>query len=255
MREAQSPVIAVIGGSGLYSLSGNTLETRDVDTPYGESPVRLFLEAVEGQSFWFLPRHGREHSLAPHQIPYRAQMWALKESGVRQVFAVNAVGGISDDNGPGQLLVPNQLLDYTWGREHSYFDDLGGLHDHIDFTDPYSENLRRHLIEACESLALPVNREGIYACTQGPRLETRAEVRKLANDGADVVGMTGMPEAALARELRLEYACLTLVVNRAAGLGEDIITLQEIRQNLEQGMEGVRAVLRKLLGSNYFRDN
>ena len=236
--------IGIIGGSGFYSLTEDGGEPVRFATPYGETEVTLYRENLAGRPVWFLPRHGREHAVPPHRIDYRANVWALREAGARQVFAVNAVGGIHPDMGPGALAVPDQILDYTWGREHTYFDGAGSLHNHIDFTWPYDAALRARLIESCAALGLPASPAGVYGCTQGPRLETAAEIVKLRRDGCDMVGMTGMPEAVLARELGIAYACIALVVNWAAGITEESISLEVIVRTLEEGAGRVREVLK-----------
>ena len=242
-----TPRTGIIGGSGLYSLTETGSEFRDVDTPFADQPVRLYLEQPEQSPVWFLPRHGKTHALPPHRIPYRAQMWALREAGVSRVIAINAVGGISPENPPGQLVTPDQIIDYSWGREHTYFDGLSALEDHVDFTEPYDEVLRQALVKACREKGYAVTEKAVYACTQGPRLETRAEIRRFARDGCDIIGMTGMPEAALARELGLPYASLALVVNQAAGLQAGEISAGQIRKNLQEGIDRIRQVLLVLL--------
>ena len=234
---------AVIGGSGLYHLQQCDAPCSRVDTPFAEEPVPLYREQGEAGELWFLPRHGKAHNVAPHEINYRANLWALQQQGVRHVIAINAVGGITQGLEPGTLLLPDQLIDYTWGREHSYFSGSHSFDSHIDFTEPYDAVLRNLLLQAAKSCAIPLGSHGVYACTQGPRLETAAEVRRLARDGCDIVGMTGMPEAALARELGLAYACVAVVVNRAAGLGEPVISMEAIRAVLETGMEAVRQLV------------
>lgn len=238
---------AIIGGSGLYHLQQADAPCTLVTTPYAELPVALYREQGEAGALWFLPRHGKAHTVAPHEIPYRANLWALRQQGVRQVIAINAVGGISEGLEPGTLLLPDQLIDYTWGREHSYFSGDHSFDSHIDFTDPYDAALRTLLLQAAEACAMPLGAAGVYACTQGPRLETAAEVRRLARDGCDIVGMTGMPEAALARELGIAYACVALVVNRAAGLGEPVIAMDAIRLVLDAGMTRVRRLVCRAL--------
>ncbi|VTM09395.1 5'-methylthioadenosine phosphorylase [Pseudomonas aeruginosa] len=193
----------------------------------------------------FLARHGHPHRFPPHQVNYRANLWALKQAGAEAVIAVNAVGGIHAAMGTGHLCVPHQLIDYTSGREHTYF--AGDIEQvtHIDFSHPYDEPLRQRLIEALRALGLEHSSHGVYACTQGPRLETVAEIARLERDGNDIVGMTGMPEAALARELDLPYACLALVVNPAAGKSVGIITMAENRTGIarwhRQGARGAGA--------------
>lgn len=236
--------LAVIGGSGLYRLDeAAPAETFSIPTPYSPSPVELSLERTAAGAVWFLPRHGRNHGIAPHLINYRANLWALHEAGVNTIVAVNAVGGITEHMEAGALVLPDQLIDYSWGREHTFFTGEHALDKHVDFTWPYDRELGVLLQQAGQMLDLPVLRGGVYACTQGPRLETAAEIRRLRQDGCDLVGMTGMPEAGLARELGMRYACLALVVNRAAGLDADTLTHQDITKHLHAGIARVRALL------------
>lgn len=239
--------IAVIGGSGFYHLQEPAAPGHLVTTPFGLDPVTLYFENGTAGPLWFLPRHGKAHSIAPHEINYRANLWALAQQGVRGVIAVYAVGGITPGLEPGTLVLPDQLIDYTWGREHTYFSGQHSFDSHIDFTEPYDSGLRSLLMEAARDCAIPLRETGVYAATQGPRLETAAEVRRLARDGCDMVGMTGMPEAALARELGLAFAGLALVVNPAAGLGEGGISTIAMRAVLDEGMEQVRRVLCRAL--------
>jgi 5'-methylthioinosine phosphorylase len=236
--------LAVIGGSGLYRLDETaSVETFPVVTPYAADPVELMLEHTAAGSVWFLPRHGRDHRVAPHLINYRANVWALREAGVDNVIAMNAVGGISERMEAGALVLPDQLIDYSWGREHTFFTGPHALDKHVDFTWPYDRELGALLQQTAHMLDLPVQQGAVYACTQGPRLETAAEIRKLRQDGCDIVGMTGMPEAGLARELGMRYACLALVVNKAAGLGADAITHDAMREHLQSGISKVQALL------------
>lgn len=236
--------LAIIGGSGLYVLQPDAgSETHAIATPYSSAPVILSLEQGDGGPVWFLPRHGRDHSVAPHEINYRANLWALREVGVRRIVAVNAVGSISPALEPGALLLPDQLIDYSWGREHTFFSGQHAFERHVDFTWPYSETIAGILQQAAARQRQPLQRGGCYACTQGPRLETAAEIRRLAQDGCDIVGMTGMPEAGLARELALEYGCLALVVNRAAGLQPAPIGMDDIRRVMETTIGAVRRLL------------
>lgn len=236
--------IAVIGGTGLCDWEGaEVLTDKVVDTPYGEASAALRHMRFAGAEFYFLPRHGDGHRYPPHKINYRANMWALHHVGVREVIAVNAVGGISEYCGTGALVLADQIIDYSYGREHSYYDGTDGRLDHIEFGSPYSETLRTRLIAAAASLGEPLLQRATYACTQGPRLETAAEVQRLKRDGADVVGMTGMPEAALARELGVDYAAVCLVVNPAAGLSDEPITMADIQRVIDAGMNSVKQLL------------
>jgi 5'-methylthioinosine phosphorylase len=239
-------MIGVIGGTGLYELDFlEDGQLQQVSTPYDQMSVQILTGKLSGQAVAFLPRHGRGHKLPPHRINYRANLWALKSIGVTAIIGVNAVGGIHPEMGPGKLAVPNQIIDYSWGREHTFFSDGLDAVTHIDFTHPYDEALRRLIIESGRDL-WP---QGVYACTQGPRLESSAEVQRLLRDGCDMIGMTGMPEAALARELEMAYACLALSVNWAAGLSEELITMESIEKVLIAGMAEVKSVLRNTISA------
>lgn len=237
-------VLAIIGGTGLTSLKDLEISGRElVHTPYGEPSGPLSHGNLCGTEVLFLPRHGYGHTIPPHKINYRANIWALKDNGADKIIAVNAVGGIRADMRPGRLVFPNQLVDYTWNRVNTYFEE-GLTHvTHIDFSQPYDEGLRQTLVDAANALDIPALDEATYAATQGPRLETAAEIDRLERDGCDIVGMTGMPEAALARELGVAYVSCAMVANMAAGRGEGEITMEEIDHNLKEGMEKVRRLL------------
>ncbi|MEP5765588.1 MAG: S-methyl-5'-thioinosine phosphorylase [Halieaceae bacterium] len=227
---------AVIGGTGLNHLAG--LEQRAehaLGTPWGAPSHPVISGRYAGSDCLFLARHGSPAHLPPHRINYRANLWALRELGASSILAVNAVGGIQQSMGPGHVVIPDQLIDYSWGRGHSYHDDDTVAVQHIDFTLPYDSGLRRQLIAVAEALQLSFSGTGTHAVTQGPRLETAAEIRRLRQDGADVVGMTGMPEASLAAELGIPYASICLVVNPAAGMSEVEITLESMGAVMEQG--------------------
>jgi 5'-methylthioinosine phosphorylase len=233
--------LGIIGGTGLGSLDGMNVErSAAVATPWGEPSGPLLHGCLAGHQVAFVARHGSGHAIPPHAVNYRANIWALREAGVDRVIAVNAVGGIGEKYAPGTLAVPDQLIDYSWGRAHSYWEGPGLL-QHVDFSEPYSRALRELLLAAARRAGLDVRDGGVYAVTQGPRLETAAEIDRLARDGCDLVGMTGMPEAALARELGLQYACCAVVVNRAAGRGGDIH--RELEHWVEQGMDSARRLL------------
>ena len=230
--------IAIIGGSGLYQLKGfKVAESLPTETPYGETSAIIQSGSWQSCEVIFFPRHGKDHKIPPHKINYRANMWALKQAGVSSVIAVNAVGGITLKMGPESIVIPDQLIDYTWGREHSYSDGNSDSVQHVDFTYPFTPELREQLLAAAERSGIEVFSSGVYGCTNGPRLETAAEINRLANDGCDLVGMTAMPEAALARELSIDYAGIAVVVNAAAGLNDgQIITMDEIMSHLQQGL-------------------
>jgi 5'-methylthioinosine phosphorylase len=241
-------MIGVIGGTGLTEpVFLEDIQTVSVTTPFASEPVHIYRGRLGSTQVAFIARHGRGHKVPPHRINYRANIWALQHVGVRAVIGVNAVGGIHERTGPGALAVPRQIIDYSWGREHTYFADGLDAVTHIDFTNPYAESLRQLLLRSAADV--PVWGEGVYACTQGPRLESAAEVRRLQRDGCDMIGMTGMPEAALARELGLAYACLALSVNWAAGLTEEPISMEAIGAVLGTGMASVIAVLCRAIES------
>ncbi|MAR92282.1 MAG: S-methyl-5'-thioinosine phosphorylase [Pseudomonadota bacterium] len=233
---------AIMGGTGLTELEGLARTTsRVVATEYGEPSAPLEWGRFGRSEVVFLARHGKGHKVPPHQINYRANIQALKQEGVTDIVAVNAVGGIHPQLAAESLVVPHQLIDYTWGREAT-FADIGNVL-HVDLSYPYSETLRQRLLGAAAASHIPVTDGGVYAATQGPRLETAAEVDRLERDGCSIVGMTGMPEAALAREAGIDYVCLALVVNMAAGRSDGIITMAQIEQALMNGMENVRRLL------------
>jgi 5'-deoxy-5'-methylthioadenosine phosphorylase len=236
--------LAIIGGTGLTTLKNLEIKRREVmRTPYGEPSGPLVHGQLCNKDVVFLPRHGQGHTIPPHMVNFRANIWALKETGVDSVIAVAAVGGIEAGLKPTMLAFPDQIIDYTWSRKHTYFENNLSEVTHIDFTRPYSEPLRQLMIEAARELNIQFADHGTYGATQGPRLETAAEIDRLEKDGCTIVGMTGMPEAALARELDLPYACCAVVANRAAGRGEGVISLEEIDSNLSEGMDTVRRLL------------
>ncbi|MEQ1772183.1 MAG: S-methyl-5'-thioinosine phosphorylase [Burkholderiales bacterium] len=219
-------MLAIIGGSGLDRLSAlESARQVTVSTPYGKPSAQLVFGRLNECDVVFLARHGEDHRLPPHKINYRANVWALHAQGVKNIVAVATVGGIGSGFGTGTLAIPDQILDYTWGRASTFFDGESGEIKHIDFTQPYCESMRATLVRAAQRAGESMHAGGTYAATQGPRLESAAEITKLARDGADMVGMTGMPEAALARELGLCYATLAVVVNAAAGTGTSAIAI------------------------------
>lgn len=243
--------LAVIGGTGLYALA----ELQDVEahqpvTRYGglSGPVRI--GTLDGRRVAFLARHGEGHSLPPHRINYRANLAALQALGASRVLALNTVGGITEQFGPRVLACPDQLIDYTWGRVSTYCEEEGSEVLHVDFGDPYTPALRRAVVAAAGRAGVALVDGGCYGATQGPRLETRAEIARLRRDGCDLVGMTGMPEAGLARELGLDYACLAIVANWAAGAGpevDEVITFEDVLANVAAASSGIPALLRALL--------
>jgi 5'-methylthioinosine phosphorylase len=240
--------LAIIGGSGFTRLEGLEITSREVvRTPFGEASAPLTRGTLQGRSVVFLPRHGPGHTIPPHKINYRANIWALAHAGVSRVVAMAAVGGITSVMAPGTIVIPDQIIDYTYGRDHTVFEtDLTEV-THIDFTEPYCPELRANLIDAARHAGIEIVGAGTYAATQGPRLESAMEIVRLERDGCDLVGMTGMPEAALARELGLCYACCALVANWAAGKGQGPITMEEIERTLSGAMGQARRLLAQLL--------
>ncbi len=239
--------LAIIGGSGFDRLQELRIVRRQVVcTPYGETSAPLMHGLFHGRAAVFLPRHGAAHTIPPHKVNYRANIWALHRIGVRYIVGVAAVGGIHSAMAPGAVAVPDQIIDYTWGRKHTYFEEDLEQVTHVDFTEPYCAELRGKLIAAGEAGGVEVIRRGTYGATQGPRLETAMEINRMERDGCDLVGMTGMPEVALARELGACYACCAVVANRAAGRGDGPITMAEIEANLVTGMERARRLLSAL---------
>jgi 5'-deoxy-5'-methylthioadenosine phosphorylase len=240
--------LGVIGGSGadFFPVGTDLDRVASDELPWGEcsAPVKRWRQ--RGHQILFIERHGEKGNIAPHRVNYRANLHALKTLGADQVIALNAVGGINKAAAPGQLVLPDQLVDYTWGREHTYFDEQHAELQFIEFTAPYDSNIRQFLVKAALAEGLGLLAEATYGVTQGPRLETAAEIERLERDGCDIVGMTGMPEAALAKELGLPYASLCFVVNWAAGRAVGDIHA-EIQQHLSAGIEAAASLVDRYL--------
>ena len=239
-------MLGIIGGSGLAELDGLTNKRRQVvRTPYGEPSCAPTFGQLGDNKVVFLARHGHGHTLAPHKINYRANIWALREVGVKQILAVATVGGIRSDCAPGALVVPDQLIDYTNGRVNTFFDSASTPVTHVDFTLPYDQTVRERILAAGKAAGVALIDGATYGCTQGPRLETAAEIARMERDGSDLVGMTGMPEAGLARELKIPYGVLGVVANFAAGLGDsrERISFEAIGPVLEETMTRAKQVI------------
>ena len=245
-------MLAIIGGSGLTTLSNLDVSRREVvRTPFGEPSGALVFGRIAGQEAVFLPRHGYGHTIPPHKVNYRANLWALHHAGASGVISVASVGSIRADLQPGDLVLPHQVMDYTWGRPSTFFDGNGTQVIHVDFTNPYDPAMRAAIETAALATGIELKIGAVYAATQGPRLETAAEIDRYERDGADVVGMTGMPEAVLARELDLPYAAINVVANHAAGRGSSVsgIRFESLEPVLQASMNRVRTVIEKLVGS------
>jgi 5'-methylthioadenosine phosphorylase len=239
-------MLGIIGGTGLAELENLKVLRRQIArTPYGEASQPLVFGELAGKEVVFLARHGGGHTIPPHAVNYRANIWALHSVGVKSLLAIATVGGISSDLNAGEIVLPNQIIDYTHGRNNTYHDGVELPVMHIDFTEPYSADLRETFKRSARNLRQLLHDGGVYACAQGPRLETAAEINRFERDGATIVGMTGMPEAALARELSISYAALCPVVNQAAGRGESAhgIHYEAMMTKLEQTMQKIRAMI------------
>ncbi len=250
--------LAVIGGTGLYRLAElQDVQTHQPETHYGAPSGPLRIGTLGGLRVAFLARHGEGHSVPPHKVNYRANLAALHALGARRVLALNTVGGITERFAPRVLACPDQLIDYTWGRVSTFCegdvdDGRGSEVLHVDFGDPYTPALRSAVLDAARGAGVALVDGGCYGATQGPRLETRAEIARMRRDGCDLVGMTGMPEAGLARELGLDYACLAIVANWAAGAGpqiDEVITFEDVLDNVAAASSGIPALLKHLLAA------
>ncbi len=236
--------LGIIGGTTLKNIGSlQQCEEHVISTSYGDPSSVLISGSLQGVKLYSLARHGENHTIPPHQINYRANLWAFKMLGVTDILAFATAGGINKDMRPGALVVPDQIIDYTYARDHTYFESEFNIEQHIDFTEPYSKDLRGCLLQAAGRSGIKVIDGATYGATQGPRLETAAEIRRLQQDGCDIVGMTGMPEAALARELGLNYACCATVVNWAAGLSQQAISIDEIKTVISEANDSLMSLL------------
>ncbi len=238
--------LALVGGTGLTELDAS-LESIPIETPYGNPSADIRVVETDPVRLLFLPRHGNPHRFPPHCVNYRANMWALREAGADHVLAIYAVGGVCEPYGPATLAAPDQLIDYSWGRQHTYSDSEHSALEHVDFSHPYEGPLRSSLLRAAARTAIDVVDGGCIGVFQGPRLESAAEVERARRDGCHMAGMTALPEAGLARELGLDYAGLAVVSNWGAGVMDELLSEDDIAETLKKPMARVRTLLRALL--------
>jgi 5'-methylthioadenosine phosphorylase len=237
-------MIGIIGGSGVYEISGLIQkETKKISTPFGDPSDEYRIGELSGIETAFLARHGAKHQIPPHKVNYRANIWGFKELGVERIITVNAVGGINPELAPGQIVILDQMIDFTDGRKSTFYEDEQVVH--VDFTEPYCSELRHAIHCADKKLGIVFHNKGTYIAVNGPRLETAAEIRAFANLGADVVGMTGMPEAILARELGICLAGIAIVTNYAAGIAGNKLTTKEVVEKMAEMSEKVKAILKE----------
>ena len=243
--------LAIIGGTGLTQLNGlSIIKSETLTTPYGTPSADFITGEYNQKEIIFLARHGNPHTIAPHKINYRANIWGLKHLGVEKIIAVAAVGGITPEMAPAHITIPDQIIDYSHSRLQTFFEDENYPVTHIDFTYPYNRALRAALIIAAAKADIPISPIGTYGCTQGPRLETAAEIKRMEKDGCDLVGMTGMPEASLAKELEIDYAAISVIANWAAGKTAGEITMAEIERHLHNGMINVAKLLKAFISQS-----
>jgi 5'-methylthioinosine phosphorylase len=245
-------MLALIGGTGLDTIEGLAVESyEDIVTPYGSMSAPIAICTLNDKKIAFLPRHGENHSIPPHLINYRANIWGLSHMAVTDIISIATVGSIKDDLNPGSIVIPSQIIDYTYGREHTFFEGKAEPVNHIDFTYPFTLSLAEHLLKISKGLSLNASLGGAYAAVQGPRLETKAEIDRYERDGATIVGMTCMPEASLARELEINYAAICPVANQAAGRGSSIdgISHQDITQKSKGMMNDVMRIVASLISA------
>ncbi|QWK19412.1 MAG: S-methyl-5'-thioadenosine phosphorylase [Hydrogenobacter thermophilus] len=259
-------MIGIIGGSGLYHLEGaGTVKEVSISTPFGEPSSSILILELDGKKVAFLSRHGKGHIYPPHLVPYRANIWALKELGVSRILSVSAVGGIKESLSPGDYVVISDFIDLTKGRESTFYegirsrkvdgDDLvsrllrEGKVVHIDVSEAYCPQMRDVLCAVLERLKLSFHSQGVYACTEGPRFETPSEIKAIKILGGDVVGMTGYPEVVLSRELGMCYSSLCVVTNPAAGVSKHRLTSQEVIELMKRKEEELKKVIAEFVKS------
>ena len=246
-------MLAIIGGRGLTQLANLKITHQQVmRTPYGEPSGAFMFGTLDQHEVIFLARHGYGHTIPPHLVNYRANLWVLREQGVSNIISVATVGGIRADLEPGVIVVPDQIIDFTHGRDATFFEGRDKPFSNVDFTQPYSASLRTRILRAAREAGQPCVDGGVYAATQGPRLDSIAEINRYERDGADMVGMTGMPETALAKELDLNYAIIAVVANYAAGRGTSLtgINVESVNATASAAMERVRSILEHVVNND-----
>ncbi len=240
------PDLGIIAGSGIQELGcEDVVEMKGIETPYGMPSDHYRICRISGAEVVFLPRHGIPHHIPPHRINYRANLWGFREFGVKEIISINAVGGINKGLRPGDIVIPDQIIDMTHGRENTFFDRDEVVH--VDLTEPFCNSLRELICSAGENIRVPLIRSGTYVCTNGPRLETGAEIRFFSMIGADIVGMTVMPEAALAREMEVCFASISVITNYAAGISKGKLTTKEVVDTMRSSIEKVGTLLREFM--------
>lgn len=244
-------MLAIIGGRGLTELASLNITHRQVmRTPYGEPSGAFLFGTLNQREVIFLARHGFGHTIPPHLVNYRANLWALREQGVSNIVSIATVGGIRADLTPGTIVVPDQIIDYTHGRDATFYDTRDASYTNTNFALPFCPKLRGRILRSAGIVQQPCVDSGVYAATQGPRLDSIAEINRYERDGADMVGMTGMPETALAMELGLNYAIVAVVVNHAAGRGDNKqgVNMEQVNATANVAMERVRSILECVVG-------
>jgi 5'-methylthioadenosine phosphorylase len=248
--EVFMPIIGIIGGSGLYDIPGLEItDSAKLTSPYGEPSDVYRIGRLSGKEVAFLPRHGSMHHIQPHKINYRANIWGFRELGVKKIISVGASGGISKSMKPGLITFPDQIIDMTSGRPSTFYDEDEVIH--VDFTEPFCRDLRNYLSVAAERSKVGVAESGLYVCVNGPRLETAAEIKTFSLWGADMVGMTAMPEASLARELEICVAGISVITNYAAGITDKRLTATEVVETMQAASEKIKLLLKTLLSTDF----
>lgn len=244
------PVLGVIGGSGIYDVPGlDITDSVKLTTPYGEPSDLYRIGKSDGIEVAFLPRHGSMHHIQPHKINYRANIWGFRELGVSKILSISASGGISAAIAPGSIVVPDQIIDMTSGRDSTFHDEEEVVH--VDFTVPFCPDLRENIFAASEKAGIRLTGKGTYICVNGPRLETAAEIRAFSVMGADMVGMTGMPEAVLARELEICFAAISVITNHAAGISGGKLTATEVAKSMKASAEDIKGLLKAFFAIDF----